>query len=87
MASIRITVSRGGYTSTGYGTATVGAPDVIEIDVPVPDRADAFVGNFIRPADYVQLIGATFDKTAELVEAVRGDIVDAEVVEEDEVSA
>lgn len=87
MASIKITVSRGGYTSTGFGNVSASAPDLIEIDVPVPDRADAFVGNFICPSDYVQLIGVTFDKAAELVEVVRGEVLDAEVVEEDEVSA
>jgi len=89
MASIKITVSRGGYTSGGYGPVSVGAPDLIDIDVPVPDRADVYADGFIRPADYMQLIGATFDKTAELVDMVRGyadDVVDAEIAE-DEASA
>lgn len=87
MASIKITVSRGGYTSAAGAHVSAGAPDVIEIDVPVPDRADAYAGNFIRPAEYVDLIKVTFDKTAELVEVVRGDVADAEVVEDDEVHA
>lgn len=87
MASIKITVTRGGYTSAHLGNVSVGCPDVIEIDVPVPDRADSYAGNFIRPTDYVDLIEATFEKTAELVEVVRGDVVDAEIVEDDEVHA
>ncbi|WP_067198857.1 hypothetical protein [Microbacterium sp. XT11] len=86
MASIKITVSRGGYTSGGHGPVSVGTPDLIEIDVPVPDRADAYAGNFIRPADYMQLIGTTFDKTAELVDVVRG-YADAEIADDEEVSA
>lgn len=83
MSSIRITVSRGGYVTTFRDSVSVGGPDVIEIDVPVPDRADTFAANFIRPAEYVQLIGATFDKTAELVQVVRGELVDAEVVDDE----
>lgn len=85
MSSIRITVSRGGYRTTLQDAVSVGDPDLIEIDVPVPDRADAIAANFIRPAEYVQLIGATFDKTAELVRVVRGEVIDAEVVDDDEV--
>lgn len=84
MSSIRITVSRGGYRTTGQDSSVVD-PDVIEIDVPVPDRADTIAANFIRPAEYVQLIGATFDKTAELVQVVRGEVIEAEVVDGDEV--
>lgn len=83
MSSIRITVSRGGYRTTGQDSSSVVDPDVIEIDVPVPDRVEAFATNFIRPAEYVQLIGATFDKTAELVQVVRGELVDAEVVDDE----
>lgn len=81
MSSIKITVSRGGYTSTGLGVS-VSTPDAITIEVPVPDRADAYVANFIRPADYVQLIGVTFDKTAELVDMVRGYDVDEDPAED-----
>lgn len=87
MASIRISVSRGGYTSNGFGTVTVASPDVIEIDMPVPDRADSYAGNFIRPTEYIDLIEATFDKTAELVEVVRGDAIDAEIATDEEASA
>lgn len=83
MGSIKITVSRGGYTSAHLGTVTVGSPDVVEIDMPVPDRADSYATNFIRPSEYVDLIKVTFDKTAELVETVRGDLLDAEVVDEE----
>lgn len=78
MGSIKITVSRGGYTNAFRGSVTVGSPDVIEIDMPVPDRVDAYATNFIRPAEYVALIKTTFDKTAELVETVRGEVVEVE---------
>lgn len=84
MATIKLKITRGGCTSVVNGHASVGSPDVIEIDMPVPDRADAYAGSAIRPADYVQLIGTTFDKTAELVAVVRGDVVEAE---DDEVPA
>lgn len=87
MATIKLKITRGRYTSVVSGHASVGSPDVIEIDMPVPDRADAYAGNAIRPADYVQLISTTFDKTAELVAVVRGDIVDADIAEDAEVQS
>lgn len=83
MASIRIKVSRGGYTTKGFGTSSGGTPDEIEIDVPVPDRTDAY-GNGVRPTDYVAMLAMTFDKTAELVDVVRGRVMDAEVEDEEE---
>lgn len=89
MASIRIKVSRGGYSSKGFGSSSGGNPDEIEIDVPIPATADTYARSFISPSEYMQLVGVTFDKTAELVDVVRGrdDVVDAEVAEDEEVSA
>lgn len=87
MAAIKITVSRGGYVSVGFGPASSGNPDAIEIEVPIPDRQ--YANAPISVSEYVQLVGVTFDKTAELVDMVRGysdDVVDAEIAE-DEVSA
>lgn len=87
MASIKITVSRGGYTTSGYGSIGVGGPDVIEIDVPIPDRPYANMP--LSTSEYAQLVGVTFDKTAELVDVVRGpnDDVDAVIADDEEVSA
>ena len=89
MASIRIKVSRGGYTSRAFGATSEGAPDEVEIDVPIPDRADAYGRSVLNAGEIAQLIGVTFDKTTELVDVVRGrdDVVDAEISEDDEVSA
>lgn len=83
MASIRIKVSRGGYTSKGFGSSSGGNPDEIEIDVPIPDRASNFA------SEYLALVGVTFDKTAELVDVVRGpdDVVDAVIADDEEVSS
>lgn len=79
MASIRLTITRGGYSADD---AKVDA-DVIEIDVPIPDRAGAI---HITTTEYLQLIGTTFDKTGELVDVVRGtsdDLLDVEIPDED----
>lgn len=83
MASIKIKVSRGGYTASGFASKSGGNPDEIEIDVPIPDRASNFV------SEYLALVGVTFDKTSELVDVVRGQgqIVDAEIADDEEVSA
>lgn len=88
MASIKITVSRGGYTSGGYGAGvSVGAPDLIEIDVPIPDRPYANMP--LSNSEYMQLVGVTFDKTAELVDVVRGldDVVDTGIADDEGASA
>lgn len=89
MSSIRIKVSRGGHTSSTLGLKNEGKPDEIEIDVPIPAGADTYARSFVSPSEYMQLVGVTFDKTAELVDMVRGrdEVVDADIAEDEEVSA
>lgn len=82
MASIKLTISRGGYSTDD---ARVDA-DVIEIAVPIPDRA-AFE---FTASEYLELIGTTFDKTGELVDVVRGtadDLLDVDLELSDEDAA
>ena len=75
MASIKRTVSRGGYRRDDL---TVD-PDEIEIDMPIPDRYGALN---ISTSEYLRVIETTFDKTAELVDVMRGtadDLLDIDV--------
>ena len=74
MASIKLTVSRGGYRRDDL---TVD-PDEIEIDVPIPEHG----ASTITTTEYLRLIETTFDKTGELVDVVRGtadDLLDVDL--------
>lgn len=65
MAAIKITVSLDGCTGIGPGKK----PDLIEIEVPIPDRA---LGGY----EYRGLVETVADKTVDVVTAVRRPIWD-----------
>lgn len=80
MASIKLTISRGGVNSGAFSISSKSDPDMITIDVPIPERG----ASMITLTEYLQLIETTFDKTAELVDMVRGtvdDLADIEIAE------